>query len=69
METEEYGKRCGDVREHRPAERTVEVQLNRCGFASSSFQGIDAPHAKIADQKKGHHLSARLTTYLVRKKV
>ena len=65
MEAEENGERRGDVREDGPAKRTVEVQLDRGGFASASFQGVDAPHAEIADQQKGHHLSARLAAYLV----
>ena len=65
MKAKEYGEWCGDVREDGPAEGTVKVELNWRGFASSSFEGVDAPHAKVANQQKGDHLSARLSTYLV----
>lgn len=65
MEAEEYGQWCGDVREYRPTQRAVEVQLHWCALATSRFQRVDSPHGEVADQQEGYHLSARLATYLV----
>ena len=64
MKAEEYGQWCRNVSEHRPAKRTVEVQLDRRALAPSRFQRVDSPHREIADQQESDHLSARLAAYL-----
>ena len=59
MEPEENTQRQGDPLNNNPGEKSVEIELIRCGIHLLNLKVVRYPKAEVAHDQEGHDLPAR----------